>query len=75
METYEEDRENIHNMIGLPYKKVRQFHDMKDITEAKNTTQDWTRMFFEKLSPKTKQQLRDIYKYDFEMFDYDKFLY
>ena len=75
METFEEDREAIHQLIGLPYKKGGQYHDMKEITKSKYSTQEWTKLLFENITFETKQQLRAIYKYDFEMFDYDPFMY
>ena len=75
METFEEDRKNIHKLIGLPYKKGGQYHDMKEITESRYSTQDWTKILFKNISQEIKQELRAIYKYDFEMFDYNPFLY
>ena len=75
METYESDRAKIHELIGLPYKKGGHYHDVQKITKSTHSTEDWTKLLFEKVSMDTKQQLRAIYKYDFEMFDYNPFLY
>ena len=75
METFEEDRKHIHQLIGLPYKASGQYHDIKEITESEYSTQDWTKILFKNLSLEIKHQLREIYKYDFEMFDYNPFLY
>ena len=75
METFEEDREKIHELIGLPYKKRGHYHDIKKLGKSNYSTQDWTTKLFEDVMPETKEKLRAIYKYDFEMFDYNPFLY
>ena len=75
MESFEEDRLHIHELIGLPYKTEGHFHDMKDIQKSKYSTQDWTEIYFRNVTKEMKQELRAIYKYDFELFDYDPFLF
>ena len=75
METYEEDREKIHQMIGLPYKKGKHENNMKEIVGSNYSTQDWTKLLFKNISLETKDQLRTLYKYDFEMFDYNPLMF
>ena len=75
MDTFEEDREKIHQLIGLPYKAGLQYHDMEEITGSKLSTEDWTKLFFKNVTLETKDKLRKIYKYDFEMYNYDSFKY
>ena len=65
----------IHKMIGLPYKDTGHYHDLTKILNTTKSTEDWTKSLFENVSMEVKQQLQDIYKYDFEMFEYDPFLY
>ena len=46
METFEADRQAIHELVGLPYKTAGGFHDMKEISGSEYSTQDWTRILF-----------------------------
>ena len=75
MESFEEDRSGIHSLIGLPYKGKLHYHDKKTLSKSKLSTADWTKLYFKNVTLKTKQKIRDIYKYDFELYDYDKFIY
>jgi len=74
-ESFEEDRSGLHSMIGLPYKGKEHYHDEKTLSESAMSTADWTKQFFSNVTLETKQKLREIYKYDFELYDYDQFLY
>jgi hypothetical protein len=75
VETFNEDRMGIHKLVGLPYKDTGHYHDLTKILNTTKSTEDWTKSLFENVSMEVKQQLQDIYKYDFEMFEYDPFLY
>ena len=75
MESYEDDRAHMHALIGLPYKGELHYLDMKEIHGSELTTADWTKLLFTNVTEETKQKLREILKYDFEIYDYDPFLY
>ena len=62
--------------MGLPYHgQAGHYHDITKLLNSTKSTEEWTQDMFSEVSDETKKQLRDIYKYDFEMFDYDPFLY
>ena len=75
MESFEEDRSGLHSLIGLPYKGKLHYHELKTLSESALSTADWTTSFFKNVTLETKQKLREIYKYDFELYDYDQFMY
>ena len=75
MESFEEDREKIHQLIGLPYLKEGDFNDSNNKTESKLSTKDWTKLLFENVTQETKEKIKDIFKHDFEMYSYDKNMY
>ena len=75
MESFEEDRAGLHSLIGLPYKGQQHYHDMKEISETSLSTADWTSLFFKHVITETKWKLRELYKYDFVLYNYDPFLY
>ena len=75
METFEADRQAIHELVGLPYKTAGGFHDMKEISGSEYSTQDWTRILFKNITQKIKEKLLSVYASDFELFGYNQFLY
>ena len=77
METFEEDRRVLHRMIGLPYTPSNGgFNTIKDVNKKSSfSTQQWTTHYFKNISLEAKQKLVSIYRYDFELFGYDKELY
>ena len=71
METFNQDKERILELVGLEDKQRGQrlyVHGGDDI-------QNITRQLFKDISPQHKNDLLNIYKYDFEMFDYNDKLY
>ena len=74
METYEEDRKEILNLVGLKFEeKKSNSHDK--IHDKKSSTKDLTKSYFKTLSMEVKENLMILYKYDFELFDYDPQMY
>ena len=73
MNTFENDRAGLHSLVGLPF--ITGEHYMKGNTKQTCTTSDWTKRFFENITEETKKKLREVFKYDFEMYDYDAFKY
>ena len=74
METYDEDRREILNLVGLKYEdKKSNTHD--EIHETKLSTEDLTRNYFKTLSKDILENLMIIYKYDVELFGYDPQVY
>jgi hypothetical protein len=74
METYDEDRREILNLVGLDYEdKKTNSHD--EIHETKLSTEDLTRNYFKTLPKDIFKKLKIIYKYDFELFGYDPQVY
>ena len=74
METFEEDQEKIHEMINLPFTAVRK-HSLQDRDTKSPTTKELTKILFEDIPDQVKEKLEEIFKLDFEMFDYNPQLY
>ena len=77
IETFAADKAGLHGLVGLAYKQEGQVHynNGANLLNSTNSTEDWTRHMFQDISEHTKKILREIYKYDLEMFDYDPWLY
>jgi len=77
IETFAADKAGLHGMVGLAYKQEGQVHynNGANLLNSTNSTEDWTRHMFQDISEHTKKILREIYRYDLEMFDYDPWLY
>ena len=78
VETFAPDKAGIHGLVGLPDNKdgdEGHFHNLTKLLNSSDSTEDWSKQLFRDISEETKQKLREIYKYDFEMFDYDPYLY
>ena len=67
METFAEDQEKIHEMLKIPFKAKS-----KNVRKSKSelSTRDLTKMYFEDIPVEVKRKLENIYKLDFELFDY-----
>ena len=77
VETFEADKAGLHALIGLPYKEEAQVHynSIVNLLNSTVSTEDSTKKMFQDISEDTKKILRHIYKYDFQMFDYDPLMY
>ena len=74
METYEEDRKEILNLVGHKYEeKESNSHDK--IHDTKSSTKDLTKSYFKTLSMEVKENLMILYIYDFELLNYDPQMY
>ena len=67
METFEEDKERILEILGVKARKKGQRLNI----HAGNKVQHQTRQLFKNISVQNKAALYGIYKYDFQMFEYD----
>ena len=74
METFEEDRREILTLAGLKYEKKKS-NSHQEILKTKLSTKELTRNYFKKLPSDVTEKLKILYKYDFEMFNYDPQLY
>ena len=70
VETFEEDIRNVFEQVGLD----RQFFGPDSETVHGNQVDhanNWTEQYLALLSEETKWQLYELYRYDFELFDYE----
>ena len=74
METFEEDRRKILNLAGLKYEEKRS-NSHEGLIETNFSTVELTTTYFKDLPKDVTENLQIIYKYDFELFDYDQQLY
>ena len=74
METFEEDRREILTLAGLQYEE-KKTNSHQEIEPTKLTTEELTRNYFKKLPNDVTENLKILYKYDFELFNYDPQLY
>ena len=70
METFDEDRSRILEILELKNKKVEKMN-----VKGGNKTIDLTQKYFTNISTVLKTKLLDLYKYDFALFNYDKYKY
>jgi len=80
METFDQDREQILRRAGvdLPDEKTEHMNKVETYTNVnpdKLSTTDWIKKYFAELDEEDKVRLREIYKLDLELFNYDPFLY
>ena len=68
METFEEDKQKIHEMIGLPYTPV---HRNARILDQHQSSRELAMMYFEDVSGEVKRNVERIYKLDLELFGYN----
>ena len=66
MKTFAEDQEKLHEMLNLPFKA--QSKNVRKSTEL--STKDLAKMYLEDIPVEVKRKLENIYKLDFELFDY-----
>ena len=71
METFNEDKRRIMEILGLEEEEKEQRKNVNGGTEIQNLTKEC----FKNITDIDKNALIDIYKYDFLMFDYDPDLY
>ena len=71
METFDEDRNQILDMVGLEGKK----EDEKLNVHGGDKTSDLTRKYFKNISQKLKKKLLDLYKHEFALFAYQTDLF
>ena len=70
-ETFNEDKVRILDLLGIqPEKKNQRLH-----THGGNKIQNLTRNYLKDIPPNLRTALVDLYRYDFEMFDYDPNMY
>lgn len=74
METFTEDRRRVHSLLGLENLNQRTNRVQLNM-HGGNGTSDLTREEFDKVPEEVKNRLREIYYWDFKLFDYDPFLY
>ena len=78
METFDEDMKMILEMVGIHSHKIHlhkgEEHDKIKI-HGDSSTSKLTGKLFETLEDDTKVKLREIYRMDFELFDYNQYLY
>jgi hypothetical protein len=72
METFGEDKRHILEMLG---EGEEEEEEVKLGNVAETPTADLSRKYFRKLSPELRLKLSELYKYDLQMFDYDKDFY
>ena len=66
METFSEDQEKLHEMLNLTFKA-----QSKNVRKSsKLSTRDLAELYFEDIPVEVKTKLENIYKLDFELFDY-----
>ena len=70
METFEEDPNEILKLVGMKYEDKR-----SNAQPLRLSTEELTRKYFKKLPQNIIDNLVEIYKYDFELFDYDPYEY
>ena len=71
METYNEDKERFLKMVGIEEEKKEERIHVTSGESIQNTTKN----MFEKIRKEDREALKELYKYDFEMFDYDPEIY
>ena len=74
LETFDADREMILGMVGIEGERVHLHQGSEHVVRGISTCQR-TRQHFENIHQTVKEKLRMIYKLDFQMFDYDPFLF
>ena len=74
METFEEDRKEILTLAGLQYRKSKS-NSHQEVQSTNLTTVELTKNYFIKLPKDVTANLTELYKYDFQLFDYDPHLY
>ena len=73
METFVEDKRHILEMLGEG--EGEEAKEVKLGNVAENPTADLTRKYFRNLSSELRLKLSELYKYDLQMFGYDKNFY
>ena len=67
MESFDEDKERTLELLGLKASKRGERLNIKGGVDTQNKTREW----FNTISEENKTALADIYKYDFQMFNYN----
>ena len=70
METFTTDTEYVMETIGMKETHLN-VQNHKSTDKSGNSTEDMALALFAKLPHSLKKQLYELYKIDFEMFDYD----
>ena len=68
-ETFSEDKARILESLSL------ENHEVRLNTKGGNDIQNLTKAFFKNITENQRKAIEDLYKYDFNMFDYDPTLY
>ena len=71
METYTEDKKRFLKMVGI---EERMKEDRIHVT-AGESIKDKTKAMFKNIRKEDSEALKELYKYDFELFDYDPEMY
>ena len=70
METYDEDKKRFLKMVGIKEEiKEKKYH-----VHNGESIQDKTKKLFKEIGDKDLKELRELYKYDLELFDYFDYL-
>ena len=70
MKTYDEDKKRFLKMAGIKEEIKEERHNV----HGGESIQDTTQKMLNEIEDKDLQELRELYKYDFELFDYSPFL-
>ena len=71
IETYNEDKKMFLKMVGIEERmKEERIH-----VTAGESIRDETKTMFKKIRQEDREALKELYKYDFELFDYDPEMY
>ena len=71
METFDEDRKRILSMVGFEGEKEEEMLNVHGGDQAC----ELTKRYFKNISREVKNELLDLYEYEFALFGYDKDLY
>ena len=71
METFDEDRGRILKMLGVEDEKK----DIRLRVHGGNQIQNMTMEYFKNIPKEVKNELLELYQYEFDMFNYDKYMY
>lgn len=71
METYDEDRNRFLKMVGIE----EEIEEERMHVHAGDSIQDVTKLLFQEIPKKDREEIEKLYKFDLELFDYDPDLY
>ena len=71
METYDVDRNRFLKMVGIE----EEIDEERMHVHAGESIQDVTKLLFQEIPKKDREEIEKLYKFDLELFDYDPDLY